>query len=94
MLANIIEVGRASGRPVSVCGEMSGDVNYTLLLLGLGLRTFSVAPPVLPEVKKIIRSVTIKDAEEIAREAVRLGDARKTAEYLKVETRKILPDAS
>ncbi len=94
MLANIIEVGRKSGRPVSVCGEMSGDVNYTLLLLGLGLRTFSVAPPVLPEVKKIIRSVTLKDAEEIAREAVRLGDARKTAEYLKAETRKILPDAS
>jgi len=94
MLAKIIEVGRASGRPVSVCGEMSADVFYTLLLLGLGLRTFSVAPPTLPEIKKIIRSVTIADAEAIAKEAVRLGDAKKTAEYLRAETRKILPDAS
>ena len=94
MLSNILEVGRRTGRPVSLCGEMSGDVFYTLLLLGLGLRTFSVAPPMLPELKKIIRSVTIKDAEEIAKEAVRLGDTRKTAEYLKAETRKILPDAT
>jgi phosphotransferase system enzyme I (PtsI) len=94
MLANILQVGKKSGRPVSVCGEMSADVFYTLLLLGLGLRTFSVAPPVLPEIKKIIRSVTLKDAEEIAAEAVRLGDARKTSDYLKAETRKILPDAT
>jgi phosphotransferase system enzyme I (PtsI) len=94
MLMNIFEVARKTGKPVSVCGEMSADVFYTLLLLGLGLRTFSVAPPVLPEIKKIIRSVTIKDAEEIAREAVKLGDARKTSEYLKAETRKILPDAT
>jgi phosphotransferase system enzyme I (PtsI) len=94
MLMNIFEVARKTGKPVSVCGEMSADVFYTLLLLGLGLRTFSVAPPVLPEIKKIIRSVTIKDAEEIAREAVKLGDARKTSEFLKAETRKILPDAT
>ena len=94
MLANIIEIGRRSGRPVSVCGEMSADVFYTALLLGLGLRTFSVAPPVLPEIKKIIRSVTIKDAQEIAAEAIRLGDARKTFDFLKAETRKILPDAT
>ena len=94
MLANILDVGRRTNRPVSVCGEMSGDVFYTLLLLGLGLRMFSVAPPMLPEIKKIIRSVTIKDAEEIAAQAVKLGDTRKTAEYLKAETRKILPDAT
>ncbi|HKS17278.1 MAG TPA: phosphoenolpyruvate--protein phosphotransferase [Planctomycetota bacterium] len=94
MLSNIFQIGKRAGRPVSVCGEMSADVFYTLLLLGLGLRTFSVAAPTLPEIKKIIRSVTIKDAEEIAKEAVRLGDARKTAEYLKAETRKILPDAT
>ena len=94
MLSNIFQIGKRAGRPVSVCGEMSADVFYTLLLLGLGLRTFSVAAPTLPEIKKIIRSVTLKDAEEIATEAVRLGDARKTAEFLKAETRKILPDAT
>lgn len=93
MISHVIDVGRKHGRPVAVCGEMSGDVNYTLLLLGLGLRTFSVAAHVLPEIKKIVRSVTIADAEEIAGEAVRLGDSRKTAHYLRAETRKILPDA-
>ncbi|HTF58017.1 MAG TPA: phosphoenolpyruvate--protein phosphotransferase [Planctomycetota bacterium] len=94
LLANVIEVGRRSGKPVAVCGEMSGDVNYTLLLLGLGLRTFSVVPPVIPEIKKIIRSVSVQDAKQIADHAVKLGDARKTAEFLRAETRKILPDAT
>ena len=94
LLANVIEVGARTGKAVAVCGEMSGDVNYTLLLLGLGLRTFSVVPPVIPEIKKIIRSVSIQDAKEIADRAVKMGDARKTADFLKAETRKILPDAT
>ena len=75
-------------------GEFRLSPTFLIVLLGLGLRTFSVAPPMLPEIKKIIRSVTIKDAEEIAAQAVKLGDTRKTAEYLKAETRKILPDAT
>ena len=41
---------------VNVCGEMSGDPIYTMLLLGLGLRQLSVTPHSIPEVKKIIRS--------------------------------------
>ena len=44
---------------VSVCGEMAGDPLYTLLLLGLGLNTFSMNGPDIPEVKKIIRSTTL-----------------------------------
>jgi phosphotransferase system enzyme I (PtsI) len=94
LLAGVIDVGAKRGKPVSVCGEMSSDVNYTLLLLGLGLRTFSVVPPALPEIKKIVRSVSLKDARRVADHAVKLGDARRTAEFLRAETRKILPDAT
>ena len=43
---------------VNVCGEMSGEPIYTLLLLGMGLRQLSVTPHNIPEIKKIIRSVT------------------------------------
>ena len=53
--------GRPSGKqmPVNLCGQMSGNPIYTMLLLGMGLRQFSVTPSAIPEIKKICRSVTI-----------------------------------
>lgn len=92
LLKQIIETGARFGKPVSVCGEMSSDINYTVLLLGLGLKCFSVVPPALPEVKKLIRSVTLEDAQVIAAKALTFEDARTTHEFLREETRKILPD--
>lgn len=94
LLRSVLEVGRRRQKPVAVCGGMSSDVNYTLLLLGLGLRSFSCVPRAIPEVKKIIRSVTVAEAEAIAAKALDLGDSHATIEYLQGETRKILPDVS
>jgi phosphotransferase system enzyme I (PtsI) len=64
---------RAAGRPLTICGEMAGDPAYTELLLGLGLRAFSVAPGEMLEVKNAIRSVTIAAAEALATAALELG---------------------
>lgn len=94
LLQNVIDAAHRHGKEVSICGEMSSDLHYTLLLLGMGLREFSVVPPVIPEIKKIIRSVTLADARAIAARAIQMGDARKTSEYLRSETRKILPDSA
>jgi phosphotransferase system enzyme I (PtsI) len=55
LLVRVIRAGRQSAVPVAVCGEMAGDPRYTRLLLGMGLREFSMYPAVLPEVKDIIR---------------------------------------
>ncbi|MEY2683868.1 MAG: Phosphoenolpyruvate-protein phosphotransferase, partial [Pseudomonadota bacterium] len=53
--------GRAEGKSVSVCGEMAGDPAMTRLLLGLGLRTFSMHPSQILAVKQqILRSDTRK----------------------------------
>jgi len=93
LLQMVIDAGARHGRDVSVCGEMSSDLNYTLLLLGMGLRTFSVVPPRIHEIKRLIRAVTMDEAKEIARKAVALADARKTTDFLRTETRKILPDS-
>jgi phosphotransferase system enzyme I (PtsI) len=57
LLADVIAQGRAIGKPVSVCGEMAGDVAMTKLLLGLGLRSFSMHPSQILSVKQqILRS--------------------------------------
>lgn len=54
LLASTIEQCRAQGKGVSVCGEMAGDVSLTRLLLGLGLRTFSMHPSQILAVKQQI----------------------------------------
>ena len=92
LLKHVIEVGEKKNKPVAVCGEMSSDIQYTILLLGMGLKTFSVVPPAIPEIKKVIRSVTMQDAQAIAKRAFEFEDAEKTLNFLREETRKIIPD--
>ncbi len=50
----VIDAGERADIPVAMCGEMAGEYRYTRLLLGLGLRTFSMEPDSLLEIKKII----------------------------------------
>jgi phosphotransferase system enzyme I (PtsI) len=52
LIGQVIAQGQAAGKPVAVCGEMAGDVEHTALLLGLGLRQFSIHPSHLLEVKE------------------------------------------
>ncbi|MFN4103507.1 MAG: phosphoenolpyruvate--protein phosphotransferase [Tepidimonas sp.] len=61
MVADTIAACREAGKPVSVCGEMAGDVTMTRLLLGLGLRSFSMHPTQILAVKQqVLRSDTRK----------------------------------
>ena len=61
LVADTIAECQAQGKPVSVCGEMAGDVSMTRLLLGLGLRSFSMHPAQILAVKQeILRADTEK----------------------------------
>ena len=61
LVADTIAQGFAQGKPVSVCGEMAGDVSMTKLLLGMGLRSFSMHPAQILAVKQeVLRSETSK----------------------------------
>ena len=78
----VADAARTAGRPLSICGEMAGDPAYTELLLGLGLREFSVAPGEILEVKNAIRAATLADAETLATAALALGSTAEVAELL------------
>ena len=54
---------------VNVCGEMSGEPLYAPLLVGLGLRQLSATPRKIPEIKRVIRHLSVSEAERVAREA-------------------------
>ena len=66
LIRTTIEAGAAAQTAVAMCGEMAGDVRYVRLLLGLGLRAFSVHPAELLEVKRLINSSRIDELEQIA----------------------------
>ena len=76
LIAMTIEAGRKQGIPVAMCGEMAGDARYTRLLLGLGLREFSMHPAAMLEIKKIVRESNVADLEVRAAEIMRARDSR------------------
>jgi phosphotransferase system enzyme I (PtsI) len=93
LIRDVIRAGSRNSIGVSVCGEMAGEPLYTLLLLGLGLTTFSMNGPDIPEVKKIIRSTTMEHARNVARKVMSFDSERQVMHYLREETRKIIPEA-
>ena len=56
----VVEAAHRKHKWVGICGEMAGDPLATVLFVGLGVDELSVIPPVLPEIKKIIRSINQK----------------------------------
>jgi phosphotransferase system enzyme I (PtsI) len=65
LIKTTIDNAHAAGIPVSMCGEMAGDPYATVVLLGLGLDGFSMGAFSIPQVKQIIRSVSMSEAEEL-----------------------------
>jgi len=82
MLRRTADAGRQAGLEVSVCGELAASPLGAYLLLGLGITTFSMAPSALPEIKKVIRSVSATDARERVAEAMEAPDAATAREIL------------
>jgi phosphocarrier protein FPr len=60
---------------VAVCGELASDVAAVPILLGLGVRELSVAPPAVPRVKAAVRDVDLGQARAVAREALACASA-------------------
>lgn len=74
-IAHIVESGRRAGRPVNLCGEMSADPGAAVLLLGMGADSLSASAIGVPRVKWAIRSFTLAEARELARQALELDTA-------------------
>ena len=71
-------VDRSKGKPVGICGEMAGDPLYTRLLLGLGVRQFSMHPANILEVKRAILSTDVGKIEKLARSMMRAASPHRT----------------
>jgi phosphotransferase system enzyme I (PtsI) len=91
-LRRIIDRGKSEKVWVGMCGEMAGDPLATMLLLGLGLDEFSVVPHVLPEIKKIIRSVHYSEAKHLAEKVLTMETEDEIEDYMKEVMKLKFPD--
>jgi phosphotransferase system enzyme I (PtsI) len=82
LVASTIQTASRGGMPVAVCGEMAGDLQLTRLLLGLGLRNFSMHPSQLLAIKDRILTTSLGEVQTLAQRVLRATDPQKTRELL------------
>lgn len=92
LLRDVIRTATRAKIGVGLCGEMAGQPVYTMLLLGMGLRSFSITPPAIAEVKRVIRAVSLEQCKRVARKAAQFESDRQVLSYLREEVAKIMPD--
>jgi phosphoenolpyruvate-protein phosphotransferase (PTS system enzyme I) len=93
LVKQVVRAGRRADIDVSLCGEIAGEAIYTMLLIGLGLRTLSLVPSQIPLIKRVIRSVDIPQCEELARRVGSFDSERQVLTTLRDELRKVDPDS-
>ncbi len=75
LISQVVKVSHLQNVGISLCGEMAGDIRYTVLLLGLGLRELSMNAILIPAVKQVIRSVSFAEAERLIAPVLNLDTA-------------------
>ncbi len=93
LIRNVIRVGNRANISVSLCGELGADIEFAILLVGMGLRTLSITPHSISEIKQVIRSIDVADAQRVARRVMSFEHSQQILSYLRDETRKVIPEA-
>ncbi|MCF7973678.1 MAG: phosphoenolpyruvate--protein phosphotransferase [Phycisphaerae bacterium] len=93
LIRSVVQDAHRHQIAVGVCGEMASEPEYVMLLLGLGIRTLSMTPPMIPEIKQIIRSVTTEDCNRVARKVLAMDSERQITSFLRSRARAIMPEA-
>jgi len=92
LISQALEAAQRANIPASLCGQMGGDVVYAMLLLGMGLREWSVPPSVIPEIKQVCRKVKLTQCEQLYGEVMQLDNPHAIDKHLRQELQKVLPE--
>jgi phosphotransferase system enzyme I (PtsI) len=82
LLAHVVSSANKANVPISICGEMAGELAYTRLLLGLGLRQFSMNPAQLLATKQRVLTTSLPEIMPITLKILRTDDPLKIQELL------------
>jgi len=83
LIYTTLQAGKKARIPVAMCGEMAGETQHTRLLLGLGLREFSVHPAMLLEIKQIINNSRLAPLTKLAQKALKARSGMEVAEIMR-----------
>jgi phosphoenolpyruvate-protein kinase (PTS system EI component) len=81
-IKKVIDAGLKAGKEVSVCGDMANDPKYLSLLLGLGLRNFSMDARYLPRMHERLRHMSIEDCEKMTQQVMAQSQIARIAQIL------------
>ena len=92
LILQIVEAGHKAGIEVAMCGEMAGEPVYTMVLLGLGLDELSMNSLVIPRIKKIIRSVSMKECRKLVDRVMSFNSASEIESFVRDTMRRKFTD--
>jgi len=81
-IKRVINAALAHGKPVSLCGDMATDLNVLPILIGLGLRTFSMEPRRIPKIQNFINGLRFAETCHLADEVLEMGSLRSVEDRL------------
>ena len=93
-LYNVIRACNNAEVPVTLCGEMAGQTRAFILLLGMGLRSFSMSPAFVPSMKELAAKVSKPRAEWILKRALKLKTTAHVNRFMSEQVRELAPDLS
>ena len=94
VLSDVIKACRGAGKSVTLCGEMAGIPSAFVLLLGMGLRSFSMSPAFIPTIKDLASHLTIPQAERILSRALSFKTSTHIKRYLHEQIAEIDPNVA
>jgi phosphotransferase system enzyme I (PtsI) len=92
MLNHIMHACNQARKPVTLCGEMAGQPRAFALLLGMGLRQFSMSPAFVPRMKQLASRLTVSDAEQMLGRVLELKTAAEVRRYMTHQMQRLLPE--
>lgn len=91
VLTEVVHQCNTAGRTVTVCGEMAGQPRAFTLLLGMGVRSFSMSPAFIPFLKEFAKHLSLADAVRIWQQALTLHTTKKVTRYLTEQLKRLSP---
>lgn len=90
-LYQVIRACEKAGKPLTLCGEMAGQPRAFVLLLGMGLRSFSMSPAFIPSIKELAARVSLEDAQEVLQKTLRMPRAARIQAFMAAQLQRLAP---
>ena len=94
VLKRVIDVCNRRKVPITVCGEMAGKPKAFILLLGMGLRKFSMSPAFVPSIKQLAHQVTVAESEQILEAVMKFKTTAQVSKYMSRQIERLAPKLS